>query len=156
MGVWVGLGWLVGLRAQLTHESTHVANEAEEAALWGICATLAGGGGQGQSERGAGALAPPFWPICLLLYLCLSLGRPLNYEKGQLCITNNPPQAGPSPKAELMCVMGKGVPRIAWQRLRLLGLAVAVKACSQSGFPCARTGARQSEGLNLSPGASTY
>lgn len=70
---WTGLAW--GLRAQLTHESTHVANEAEEAALWGICATLAGGGGQGQSERGAGALAPLFWPICLLLYLCLFLSR---------------------------------------------------------------------------------
>lgn len=28
----------------LTHESTHVANEAEEAALWGVCATLAEGG----------------------------------------------------------------------------------------------------------------
>lgn len=41
MGEWVGLGWLGGLRARLTHESTHVANEAEEAALWGICATLA-------------------------------------------------------------------------------------------------------------------
>lgn len=28
----------------LTHKSTHVANEAEEAALWGVCATLAEGG----------------------------------------------------------------------------------------------------------------
>lgn len=40
---WAGLGWVEGLRAQLTHESTHVANEAEEATLRGICAALAEG-----------------------------------------------------------------------------------------------------------------
>lgn len=35
----------------LTHKSTHVANEAEEAALWGICSTLAEGRGE-DSEAG--------------------------------------------------------------------------------------------------------
>lgn len=35
----------------LTHKSTHVANEAEEAALWGICSRLAEGRGE-DSEAG--------------------------------------------------------------------------------------------------------
>lgn len=52
----------------LTHKSTHVANEAEEAALWGICSTLAEGRGEdSEAEVTCGPLypsSPPGGPIC--------------------------------------------------------------------------------------------
>lgn len=62
----------------LTHKSTHVANEAEEAALWGICSRLAEGRGE-DSEAGVPmALCTPSTPrggfICTW-----SFSRPASY-----------------------------------------------------------------------------
>lgn len=100
---------MVGPRAQLTHESTHVANEAEEAALWGVCAALAERRGRGQSEGGAGAPEGPV--LARLLSFALSVPVPWQAsptdEKGQgPSQTFGPRLAAPPPKAELVCVLG--------------------------------------------------
>ena len=47
-----------GLMVSLTHNSTHVANEAEEAALRGVCATLAD---ERNIIQGAAALRAPLF-----------------------------------------------------------------------------------------------
>lgn len=56
----------MGLRVPLTHESTHVPNEAEEAALGGICAAFAVEEGECEATALAGPLVPCFL-VCLLL-----------------------------------------------------------------------------------------
>lgn len=58
----------------LTHKSTHVANEAEEAALWWVCATLAGGG-VGTVRQEHQWLSPPLQLLPLTGFICaLSVG----------------------------------------------------------------------------------
>lgn len=58
----------------LTHKSTHVANEAEEAALWGICSRLAEGRGE---DSEAGVPMALLHPEGALSVLGPSAGQPL-------------------------------------------------------------------------------
>lgn len=59
----------------LTHKSAHVANEAEEAALWGVCATLAEGWGGTMRQAYQGPSTPLPTPFPHGLYLCLVSSR---------------------------------------------------------------------------------